>query len=127
MNKDRMKRIVLILLVLTLLFAVGCSDDASAGAKEITIEVVGADGQENQYVLQTEADTLGQLLDEQPDLAVLDDSDYGRFIVSVDGYEADASANEYWSILKNGEYAQAGADELEVTDGDTITLAIDTF
>ncbi len=128
MKKDyRIKKpelLVVVLLLLVTVFA-GCAEQTSLDEKSIVIEVNGIDGYENLYEVTTEVEYLGELLDEMQ-IAQLVESDFGRYIVSVDGYVAD-EMREYWSISHNGDYATAGADELILGDGDIIILAIDEF
>lgn len=49
------------------------------------------------------------------------------FVTSIDGIEADASKNEFWELVINGESAQVGAGSYEIKDGDKIEWRISTF
>lgn len=111
--------------VMICLLLCGCAEQTASGEKNLVIDVVGVDGYENSYEVTTETEFLGQVLDELG-IAEMQDSDFGRYIVAIDGYRADEKT-EYWSINLNGDYATAGADELVVNDGDRIILAIDEF
>ncbi len=75
--------------------------------------------------VSTGADTLGDLLDEL-DIAVYEESSMGRFLVEVDGVEADPSG-QYWSILVDGEYGMYGVDEQKLSDGEEFTLVLTDF
>lgn len=47
------------------------------------------------------------------------DSDFGEFVTSINGTEADSNA-EYWSFYVNGEYASEGAGTYQTTEGEKI-------
>ncbi len=115
----------MIVLMLLLWSLVGCSSQATMGEKDLIIDILGADGYENQYILSTDEEYLGDVL-AKTEIAEMEEGSFGRFITTVDGYTADATS-EYWSIIINDEYATKGADELAISDGDTICLALATF
>lgn len=49
------------------------------------------------------------------------------FITSVGGREADDSAQEYWALYVNGEYAQLGAGSQQASSEDTITWRLERY
>lgn len=49
------------------------------------------------------------------------------FVTSINDREADASKNEFWELIINGEPAQVGAGSYEIKDGDKIEWRIATF
>ncbi|MDD3623203.1 MAG: DUF4430 domain-containing protein [Bacilli bacterium] len=50
--------------------------------------------------------------------------EYGYFITGVKGITADATKNEYWQILVNGEAASVGISSLELAYGDVLSLEL---
>ncbi|MCR5546116.1 MAG: DUF4430 domain-containing protein [Lachnospiraceae bacterium] len=131
MEKKNTKKIVIGGVVLVALLAVFLicynvfSQKATAGSKNVVIEVVNSEGEETTYDVNTDAEYLKEAMDE---LAESDDSfsysgtdsDYGIMVEVINGeqaiYEED---NAYWSLYVNDEYGQYGADQQPVTDGDT--------
>lgn len=49
------------------------------------------------------------------------------FVTSINDREADASKNEFWELVINGEPAQVGAGSYEIKDGDKIEWRVSTF
>ena len=94
---------------------------AQEGSKAITITVVDNEGEETVYEWKTDAAYLMEAVNEIEGLS-LDgyDSDYGFFIVAVNGLEAVyENDNAYWALYVNGEYGNYGVDTQPVADGDT--------
>ena len=117
------------LLVLALIFLgiyIATRPTASAGSKEITVEVVHAAGSHKEFVYHTDLEYLGELLLTE-ELAQGDDGEYGLYITQVDGedaiYETDGA---YWALYENGDYAMQGADETPLNDGDSFSLVYTT-
>ena len=117
----------IVMLIIFLVIA-GCTPAApgSGEAREVVlvVEAPELDVREVREV-STSADTLGELLDEL-DIASYEDSSMGRFLVEVDGVEADSSS-QYWSILVDGEYGMYGVDEQKLSDGEEFTLVLTDF
>ena len=88
-----------------------------------------ATGAEGEILLDetvhTDALTLAQLLEEK-EIVVFEDSSYGRYIVGICGASADESLQQWWHIGINGEDAMVGADDLAISDGDSVTLTLMT-
>ncbi len=51
----------------------------------------------------------------------------GGFVTSINGVSQDASAGLYWLYYINGEFAQVGAAEYIVQEGDEITWKLESF
>ena len=49
------------------------------------------------------------------------------FITSINGREADASKNEFWELVINGENAQVGAGGYKIQDDDKIEWRISIY
>ncbi len=133
MKKTNKKIVVIAALVLVcLLAAFGLlynkfSLKATAGAKNITIEVIDSKGESTSYELSTDAEYLKEAMDE---LAEEDktfsysgsNSDYGMMVEVINGEQAIYETDQaYWSLYVNGEYGLYGADSQPVTDSDHYT------
>lgn len=96
------------------------------GAKEVSLQVNGADGSVLlSKTYHTDAASLAALL-EQNKLAVFKQSSFGRYIISVYGTKADENRQQWWHIGYNGADATKGADELMLNSGDKIVLTLKT-
>lgn len=90
---------------------------AAEGAKTITVEVVHKDGTEKAFTYHTDAEYLGEVLLAEG-LIAGEDSQFGLYIITVDGedavYEEDGA---YWALYEGEEYAQQGVDATPAADG----------
>lgn len=97
--------------------------ETAEGQKSVSVVVVHGDGQENTFVYTTDAQYLGQVLEENQ-LASGTEGPYGTFITTVDGETADETKEQWWCITKEGEMVSTSADESPVTDGDQYELTL---
>lgn len=97
---------------------------ASAGAKDITIEVINSAEESTMYELSTDAEYLQQAMDEADGLEYSgDEGEYGLMVTTVNGETAVYEDNgAYWSFYINGEYCNYGIAEQVVTDGDAFQI-----
>ena len=98
----------------------------SDGAKSITLQV---ESQRDNYSFRQTYSTTEQYLGdflENENLIGFDTSQYGRYITSVQGYQAKSDDQSWWSISVNGESALTGVDEIALADGDTYLLELKT-
>ena len=97
---------------------------ATAGSKNITIEVINSAQESTVYELSTDAEYLEQAFAETEGLEITnEEGPYGMTIIAVNGEEAVWEVNQaYWSIMVNGEYGMYGASEQVVNDGDVFQL-----
>jgi hypothetical protein len=97
---------------------------ASAGDKDITIEVINSAKESTVYELSTDAEYLQQAMDEAEGLEYSgDEGEYGLMITTVNGERAVFDENQaYWSFYLNGEYCNYGIAEQVVTDGDLFQI-----
>lgn len=95
-----------------------------AGAKQITVEVVGKESSRT-VEIQTDEEYLGAAL-QQEGLIEGQESEYGLFITTVDGYTADDAAQEWWCITKGGQDVNTGADSTPIADGDQFEITLKT-
>lgn len=94
----------------------------AAGAKEITLTVVHADGSEKQFRYRTDEEYLGSVLLAEG-IVQGEDGPYGLTILAVDGERADWNENQsYWALYIGQDYATTGADSTPVRDGDSFKL-----
>ena len=97
------------------------------GSKEITVQVIDAEGTSTSYNIKTDAEFLKEAMDElakKQDFSYDGyDSDYGIFITSINGVTADYNTDAaYWAIYVNDNYGDYGIDQQPVTDGYTYTF-----
>ena len=95
------------------------------GIKEITVQVVHADGTSKEWEISTHSENLRGALEEQK-LIAGDDSGATLFVTTVDGYTAEAANEEWWCFTKGGEVMMTGVDDTVISDGDRyeITLTV---
>ena len=96
---------------------------ASAGSKQITVEVIHKDGTQADFSYATDKEFLGELLVEEG-LISGDKGPYGIYVSTVDGETADFAVDGgWWQLSQDGESVTVGADTLPITDGSTYTWA----
>ena len=116
--------------------AVGCGSktEGTADAQEIvlgdgsvkfTFIVVDADGNETDFVINTDKETVGDALLEQ-NLIEGEEGDYGLYVKTVNGITADYDTDHtYWAFYVNGEYSNTGVDSTPVNEGDTYEFKVE--
>lgn len=124
------KQIITVVVLALLVIAMGVGyvvfkGNTSKGEKNITVEIVTAEGESTVYELNTDAEYLAGALDEIEDLTYeAEEGPYGLVYNSFNGekavYEEDGA---YWAFYLNGEYCSFGASEQPVTDGDAFQIA----
>lgn len=97
----------------------------AAGAKDITVQVVFADGSDKVHELKTDAEFLRGALEEAK-LVEGSESEYGLFVTTVDGVAANDANQEWWCFTKSGEAVMTGVDTTPIADKDhfEITLTV---
>lgn len=100
-------------------------DKPVEGEKTITVDVVLADGTTKSYEIKTVAEFLRGALEEKS-LVAGTESEFGLYVLTVDGVTADEAKQEWWSFTKSGETLTTGIDMTVITDGDhfEITLTV---
>ena len=95
------------------------------GQTVFTFNVTDADGNETNFEIHTDKETVGDALLEL-DLIAGEDSEYGLYVKTVNGITADYDKDQtYWAFYVNGEYAQTGVDSTNVTAGDTYSFKVE--
>ena len=132
----------MMLVAATTLIMTGCNDKATQevtpgtsvsvesnvlgeGDTKFTLSVVDQDGNETQFEIHTDKETVGEALLECG-LVEGDEDEFGLYVKKVNGIEADYDKNgTYWAFYINGEYATTGVDSTTITEGDTYSLKVE--
>lgn len=122
--------LVSVLLVAMTIAMIGCGKKDAAvpasgsavielgeGSKALDFSYLDADGNGKNYLIHTDAETVGAALLEQK-LIDGEISDWGIYVKSVDGITADYDVDgTYWAFYIDGNYASTGVDATELTEG----------
>ena len=113
------------LIAVTALSILSCSkEEAATNGTEITITVavINKAGETSEHEIKTTATDLGTALVESG-LVEDNQSDYGLYILTVNGETADWNVDQsYWSLSKNGEALMTGASATTIADGEHYEL-----
>ena len=93
------------------------------GSKEITVNVDHLNGDDTTYTFYTDAEYVRGAL-EQEDLIAGTESDYGLYVLTVDGETADENLQQWWGYSVNGVFAELGVDSQPVADGDVYDFVL---
>lgn len=124
-NVGNKKKILLAVGALVLVAAIfagvyfALAPKASAGGKQITIEVIDDAQASTVYEVSTDAEYLGDAIRETEGLEVSGtESEYGLMVDTVNGVVADYNENgAYWAFYVDGEYCMYGMDQQPIEDG----------
>lgn len=95
------------------------------GSKEFALTVTDKDGNETQFEIHTDKETVGEALQEL-NLIEGEEGEYGLFVKIVNGITADYDTDGvYWAFYVNGEYATSGVDVTQITEGDSYALKVE--
>ncbi len=130
-KKNSLKTIIISCVVLAVLIGVFLivykmfSDKPVEGEKTVTVDVVLSDGTKKSYEITTTAEFLRGALEEK-NLVAGTESEFGLYVLTVDGITADESKEEWWSFTKDGVALTTGIDTTVIADKDhyEITLTI---
>ncbi len=114
---------VLVLAVAALIVWHVNKPEPQQGSKEITVNIDHLNGEDTSYTIVTDAEYLRGAL-EQEDLIEGTESEYGLYVLTVDGETADESEQQWWGYSVNGAFAELGVDSQPVTDGDVYDFAL---
>ena len=98
---------------------------AAVGSKTVAVEVLHGDGSKKEFTLHTDAETLRQACEEQS-LIEGRESEYGLYVLTVDGETADESIQQWWCITKGGAEHFYGVDETMIQDGEQYEFTLKT-
>lgn len=116
--------LILALLMTVTVFA-GCSQSGGSGGgkKTVTVTVTHKDGSTKDFTYETEEEMLGPVLQKER-LIEGEDSQYGLFVTTVDGYKADDASQEWWCLTVDGESAMTGIDSTPIEEGKKYGLVL---
>ena len=117
--------VILIVLVAAMAFAYNTfSEKPVEGEKNITIEVVMADGEATIYEVNTDAEYLLGAMEEADGLTFEgEEGVYGLSISAINGVRADYTLDgAYWGFFVNDEYCNYGVSQQPVEDGDAFSI-----
>ena len=141
-NKKIISWLLYMMLIVTMAFTtVGCGTNNESGSNHPSTEaqsseenkdnvlgegqtkfifvVVDKDGNETNFEIYTDKETVGDALLEV-DLIAGEEREYGLYVKTVNGITADYDADQtYWAFYVNGKYATAGVDSTAVKEGET--------
>ena len=115
--------VVVVLAVAALLCWKLLSPSPVEGGKAITVEVVHGDGSQKEFAIRTDSENLRGAL-EQEGLVEGEESEYGLYVLTVDGETADESAEQWWCFTKGGEMLNTGVDDTLIADGETYEITL---
>ncbi|MEW8956082.1 DUF4430 domain-containing protein [Clostridium sp.] len=94
------------------------------GSKDIVVVVKDSKANyDKTHKHSTDAETLGKALDEMGIIGTKD-SQFGRFLETVDGITASEDKQEWWKLTVNGEGSQTGIDDTAIKNGDKVELSL---
>ena len=93
--------------------------------KTITIEVIAESETSKEVIIETNAKTLREACDEK-NLIKGTESEYGLFVLTVDGITVDESKQQWWCITKNKETINTGVDSTVIADGEHYEFTLTT-
>jgi hypothetical protein len=117
--------ILLVLVVGALLVWQHFKPQAQEGAKTVEVAVVHQDGSEKLFTIHTDAENLRGALEEQK-LIEGTESEYGLYVLTVDGETADEGAQQWWCFTKGGEMLMTGVDDTMIADGESYEITLTT-
>lgn len=131
MKKTTKKVIISSIVAAILVFAVlfcwnhfGASR-TSAGSKTITVEVTHGNGSVRHLELHTNDEYLWDAMAEGHYIDGKD-SQYGKWVTTVDGETADEANGQYWLFTRNGAWVSTSCDATPIADGESYEFFLDT-
>lgn len=143
MNCKKKTMSFILCVVLTVAMALsttGCNDNAASAQKANTtsgftvlgegstsfpFSVTDKDGNETQFEIHTDKETVGEALLEL-DLIAGDDGPYGLYVKTVNNITVDYDTDgKYWAFYIDGEYATSGVDTTPITDGASYAFKVE--
>lgn len=91
----------------------------------ITLVVVHGDGSQKEYTIATDAVTLREAL-EQEGLVEGTESEWGLYVLTVDGETVDEAQQQWWCLTKDGEMSMTGVDDTVIADGEHYEFTLTT-
>ena len=101
------------------------AEAADAGKTHITFVVVHGDGSEKEFAIATDEVTLRGAL-EQEKLIEGNESEWGLYVLTVDGETADEAQQQWWCLTNDGEMTATGVDDTVIADGEHYEFTLTT-
>ena len=128
-NKTKKILAVILLLVVAaaaVLLYLHFRPQASEGAKAIAVTVVHGDESSKEFQIHTDAETLREAL-EQEKLIEGTESEWGLYVLTVDGETADEATQQWWCFNDGaGNMLETGVDSTMIQDGDSYEIVLKT-
>lgn len=115
--------LLILVVLLAAVVAAKFKPQTIAGEKEITVIVVHGDGSEKEFVYQTDAEYLGDVIVDN-ELVSGEKGQYGLYITAADGETAQDSKQQWWCITKAGAELTTSADTTPIQDGEQYELTL---
>lgn len=95
------------------------------GSTSFPFSVTDKDGNETQFEIHTDKETVGEALLEL-ELIAGDDGPYGLYVKTVNNITVDYDTDgKYWAFYIDGEYATSGVDTTPITDGASYAFKVE--
>ena len=117
--------LLLVLVIGALLIYNANKPAAQEGGKKLTVTVVHGDGSTKDFAFATDAENLRGALEEQKIIEGTE-SEYGLYVLTVDGETADEGAQQWWCFTKGGEMLMTGVDDTMIADGESYEITLTT-
>ena len=96
------------------------------GAKTVTVEVIHGDESKKEFVIHTDEETLRGAL-EQEKLIEGKESEWGLYVLTVDGETADEEQQQWWCFNDGeGNMLETGVDSTMIQDGEVYEIVLKT-
>lgn len=129
MSGKTKKILAVVILVVLIAAALVCwlvfKPAASAGSKAIVVEVIHGDGSTVSFDISTDEEYLRGAV-EQEGLVAGTESEYGLYVLTVDGETADEAQEQWWCITRGGEMLMTGVDDTPIADGEKYEFTLTT-
>ncbi|MGM9590113.1 MAG: DUF4430 domain-containing protein [Faecousia sp.] len=130
MEKNKKLTIIgAIALVIALAVALTCwflfGPKGTPGAKTLTIQVTHADASVRCFTVETEEQFLGPALLAEG-LIQGEETQYGLYVLTVDGETADDTLQQWWGYTRGGEMVEYGVDMCPIADGEQYEFTLNT-
>ena len=117
--------VLLVLVIGALLIWNASKPAAQVGGKAIVLTVVHGDGSSKDFPIRTDAEFLRGAL-EQEGLIAGSESEWGLYVLTVDGETADEAKEQWWCLTKDGEMSMTGVDDTAIADGEHYEFILTT-
>ena len=95
------------------------------GKSMFLFTVVDKDGNETNFEIHSDKETVGEALLEL-ELIAGEDGEFGLYVKEVNGITADYDVDQtYWAFYVDGEYAMSGADTTDIEEGKTYAFKVE--